>query len=96
MSSILISVEYSKAKPNPNCSFQQEPCPILMKEYNRQAKLRRTLLGSTDLVNIPWIAKSTPIHNNIIQDKAITILIGEIDAVEEEVNYVKEKIPEYW
>jgi len=95
-STITITVEYSKSKPTPNRSFQQEPGPILMEECDRQSKLRRSALGLEESSNIPWIAKSTPICNGVIQDKAISVLIRETDAVKEEEDYLKEKIPEHW
>ena len=37
-----------------------------------------------------------PIHEKIVKDKAVSILIREIDAQRHKEEYAKAKIPKYW
>ena len=45
---------------------------------------------------IPCIGSTTLIHNGVMKDKAVGTLIREVDAQQQEEEYLKSKIPEHW
>ena len=77
---ITISLEYSSDKPRPNRTFQQQPDHILVKECDVRSKEIRVQLSEEDKDDIPHVAPTTLVHEGVIKDKAIAILIREINA----------------
>ena len=93
---IEISIEYSNNKPRAGRAFHQTPGPFLMKECDEKSRELQQQLGNEFSEHIPHLGPSTPVHKASVRDKAVTTLIREIDAGENELNYAQSKLPEYW
>ena len=74
-STITISLEYSNTKVRDGMSFQQDPGPYLMREYNETSKSLRKELQDERIDNIKQIAETTLIHNRMLVDKSVNTLI---------------------
>ena len=90
------NVKYSNKKPRPGKTFQQEPRSFLVKECDERSKELRCKLAEEHEENAPHIGSTTPIHNGVIKDKAVSTVIREVDAQNQEEEHVKCKTPENW
>ena len=95
-SHISITLEYSNDRPKPNKTLQQEPGPILVKACDEKSKHLRETLTEDERQDIPHIAPTAPIHEGEIKDKAVAVLIREVDAIKYEEEYAKSKLFEKW
>ena len=92
---IEIYVEHSTNKPGTGKTFQQELGLVLVKECDEKSKELRHKLSEEHEEKTPCIGSTTPIHNGVMKDKAVNILIREVDAQHQEEEYVNSKIPEH-
>ena len=89
-------MEHVNNKPRKVKTFQQEPGPFLVKECDEKSKKLRHQLAEECEEKIPCIGSTTPLHNGIMKDKALSTLIREVDTQHQEEEHVKIKIPEHW
>ena len=92
---ISISLEYSSQKIRNEEDFEKNPGPYLMRECDKQSKLMKREMNEDEAENIKYIADTTPIHENVISNKSISVLIREIDAKDNEKLFAESKCPEY-
>ena len=95
-SSATITLEHRNDKPKLYRIFQQEPGLALVKECDKKSKQLRSTLVADDSEDILHILLNTPICEGKIKDKAVAVLIREIDAQKFEEDYAKSKLLEKW
>ena len=87
-----IEIECSNDKPRKNKIFQQEPGPFLVKECDEKLKEIRGQLTDDREGKILHVGSTILVHNEVLKDKAVDVLIREIDAHHHEA----EHLPEHW
>jgi hypothetical protein len=92
---ISISLEYSSTKTRHGEDFKDNPGLYLMRECDKQSKMIRREIEDEEHEYITHVADIIPIHENVISDKSIRVLIREIDTKENEKLYAESKCPEY-
>ena len=75
-----IEIECSNDKPRKGKTFQQEPGPFLVKECDEIPKEISRHLSDDYEEKIPHVESTTPVHNGVLKDKAVGVLIREIGA----------------
>ena len=92
---ISISLEYSSTKTRHSKNFEDNPGLYLMRECDKQSKMMRREMEDKEHEYIMHVADTTPIYENVISNKLISVLIWEIDAKENEKLYAESKCSEY-